>query len=186
MIAVIIAVFIPYFFYYFSGGPDFGARYWFLMIIPFVALTVRGIETLQTKLSNRMTNPSVAAARVKIGVLSLCLFGLVNYFPWRATDKYHHFRGMRPDIRQLAVENSFGKSLILIRGDSTDYPSAWFYNPVDLRTDVPIYAWDRSQKVREELVRSYSDRPIWIINGPSITGRGFEVVDGPIPPGSLR
>ncbi len=39
MLAVIISVFIAYFFDYFSGGPDFGARYWFLMIIPLVVLT---------------------------------------------------------------------------------------------------------------------------------------------------
>ena len=115
MIAVTLAVYIPHFFYYFSGGPDFGARYWFLMLIPFVALSVRGIETLQTKLGSRTANPSLAGARVKVGVLSLCLFALVNYFPWRATDKYHHFRGMRPDIRELAADNGFGKSLVLIR-----------------------------------------------------------------------
>jgi hypothetical protein len=186
MIALVLGVYIPHFFYYFSGGPDFGARYWFLMIIPFIALTARGTETLQAKLGSATSNASLAGARVKIGVLSLCLFSIVNYFPWRATDKYRHFRGMRPDIRELAAEHGFGKSLVLIRGDADDYPSAWFYNPVDLRADgdVPIYAWDRNQDVRTQVLEAYPDRPVWIINGPSITGGAYEIVSGPIPPGS--
>ncbi|MCP4609858.1 MAG: glycosyltransferase family 39 protein [Planctomycetes bacterium] len=180
MIAVIIAVYITYFFYYFSGGPDFGARYWFLMLVPFVALTVRGIETLETKLKKRTNNPGFADTRVTIGVLSLCFFTLVNYFPWRAIDKYHHYRGGRPDIRQLATEHDFGRSLVLIRGDSTDYASAWFYNPVNLGADVPIYAWDKNLSVRTQLLNAYPDRPVWIINGPSITNSKFNVIEGPI------
>ena len=52
MIAVIAAVFIAHFFYYFSGGPDFGARYWFLMLIPLGALTARGISALKEKLDS--------------------------------------------------------------------------------------------------------------------------------------
>jgi hypothetical protein len=180
MIAVITAVFIPHFFYYFSGGPDFGARYWFLMLIPLVALTVRGMDTLETKLNNRATNPSFASARVKVGVLSLCFFTLVNYFPWRATDKYHHYRGMRPDIRKLASEYGFGRSLVLIRGDYIDYPSAWFYNPIDLRADAPIYAWDRNSEIRTQLLNAYPDRLVWVINGPSITNKNYRVVEGPL------
>ena len=186
MIALILGVYIPHFFYYFSGGPDFGARYWFLMLIPFVALTARGTETLTIKLGDGTAHPSLARARVKIGVLSLCLFAVVNYFPWRATDKYHHFRGMRPDIRELAAEKSFGKSLVLIRGNADDYPSAWFYNPIDLGPDgnVPIYTWDKSPAVRTQVLEAYPDRPVWIINGPSLTGGAYEIIAGPILPGS--
>jgi hypothetical protein len=185
MIAVIIAVFVPHFFYYFSGGPDFGARYWFLMIIPFVVLSVRGMEALEKKIENETRNSGFAAARVKAGVLSLCFLALVNFFPWRAADKYHNYRSMRPDIRELAAEHDFGRSLVLVKGDAVDYPSAWFHNPVDFRADVPIYAWDRNPTVRKQLLNAYPDRTIWIISGPSVTGSGFEVVAGPIQPGSL-
>jgi 4-amino-4-deoxy-L-arabinose transferase-like glycosyltransferase len=180
MIAVITAVFIPHFFYYFSGGPDFGARYWFLMLVPFIALTVRGIDALETKLKNRATNPSFAVTRVKVGVLSLCFFTLVNYFPWRATDKYHHFRGMRPGIRALAAKYGFGKSLVLVRGNSSDYQSAWIHNPLNPNANAPVYAWDRDTEIRAKILQAYPDRDVWIVNGPSITHGGFEVAKRPV------
>lgn len=185
MIGVFAAVFTGYFFYYFSGGPDFGARYWFLVLIPFVALTVRGIQALEKKLVSEATGSSTGLSTVGVGVLFavLCLSGLtmVNYFPWRAIDKYHHYLGMRPDIRELAGERGFGKSLVLIRGDQhPDYASAAIYNPLDLRSDAPIYAWDRSPEVRAAVLKAYPDRPVWVVNGPTITKRGFEVVEGPV------
>jgi 4-amino-4-deoxy-L-arabinose transferase-like glycosyltransferase len=181
MAGVFTAVFTAYFFYYFSGGPDFGARYWFLALIPFVALTVRGVRFLEQKFEVAVSGFAPAGAGVLVAVLSLSALSLVNYFPWRAIDKYHHYLEMRPDIRVLARERGFGKSLVLIRGKAhPDYASAAIYNPLDLHADAPVYAWDRSPQVRAEVLKAYSDRPIWIVNGPSITGRGFEVVEGPM------
>jgi hypothetical protein len=185
MIGVFAAVFTGYFFYYFSGGPDFGARYWFLVLIPFVALTVRGIQALEKKVAAEPAGPSTGLSTVGVGVLFavLCLSALtlVNYFPWRAIDKYHHYLGMRPDIRELAEKRGFGKSLVLIRGDQLpDYASAAIYNPLDLRADAPIYAWDRSPEVRAAVLKAYPDRPVWVVNGPTMTRRGFEVVEGPV------
>jgi hypothetical protein len=114
-------------------------------------------------------------------VLSLSLLALINYFPWRAIDKYHHYLGMRPDIRYLAEEYSFGKNLVLIRGKAhPDYASAFAYNPVDFHAHLPIYAWDRSSDVRAKLIAAYPDRPVWIVNGPSITGNGYKVIAGPL------
>lgn len=175
MLATIAAIFIAHAFYWFSGGPDFGARYWYLMLIPCVALTARGIQLLERMLDDQ--GPRVIAL-----VLSLCAMTLVNYFPWRAIDKYHHYLRMRPDIRSLAREHGFGKSLALIRGERhPDYASAAIYNPLDLQADAPIYAWDRSPEVRIQALRAYADRPVWIIDGPTITGGGFKIVEGPLP-----
>ncbi|HET9532885.1 MAG TPA: hypothetical protein VFQ92_21195, partial [Blastocatellia bacterium] len=61
-----------------------------------------------------------------------------------------------------------------------DYASAAIYNPLDLRADAPIYAWDESPEVRSQVLEAYRDRPVWIVDGHSITGRGFEVVKGPL------
>src|SRR5690606_8209702 len=46
MVAVIVAVAGIHSFYYFSGGPDFGARYWYLILLPCLVLTARGLEWL--------------------------------------------------------------------------------------------------------------------------------------------
>jgi len=181
MLAVVAAIFATYSLYWFSGGPDFGARYWYLMIVPCVALTVRGIQFLKRMFEAAPTGSSDKGTWVIVAVLSLCMLTLVNYFPWRAIDKYHHYLRMRPDIRYLAKEYGFGRSLVLIRGNShPDYASAWIYNPLDLRADAPVYAWDRNPEVRAEVLKAYPDRPVWLVNGPSITHRGFKVVGGPL------
>lgn len=177
MLGVIAAVFGVYIFYWYSGGPDFGARYWYLMLVPLIALTVRGIEFLQS----RLNFSAHSGARVSAAVVLLCCSTLVNYFPWRAIDKYHHYLYMRPDIRHLAQEYNFGRSLVLIRGNEhPDYASAAVYNPLDTAADAPVYVWDRSPDARSQALEAYRDRPVWIVEGHSITGRGFKVVGGPL------
>jgi 4-amino-4-deoxy-L-arabinose transferase-like glycosyltransferase len=159
MLAIVLTTFIAYFFYYYSGGPDFGARYWFLMIVPLAVFTVRGMDQLRG---------------ANLAVLVLSLFALINYIPWRAMDKYHHYWNMRPDIRELAKKHSFGKSLVFIRGEShPDYSSAAIYNPLDLNAEAPIYVWDKNEEVREKLLRHYTGRTEWTINGPTITKDGY-------------
>ena len=180
MLIIIIFIAATYSLYWFSGGPDFGARYWYLMIIPLIGLTVRGIQMLQEKVEPGSTSSTFNSTRVIVVVLFLSLMSIINFFPWRAIDKYHHYRGSRPDILKLSKEFNFGKSLVLIRGNSSDYQSAWVYNPLDPNADAPIFAWDRSQHLRNQLLNAYHDRPVWIINGPSITKTGFKVVKGPV------
>lgn len=187
MIAVCLAVFCPYFFYYFSGGPDFGARYWFMMILPLVALTVQGIKALIDKLESGSLGSPMNGTRVIAAVLVLSLFTLVNYFPWRATDKYYHFWGMRPDVPALAAQFHFGRSLVLVRGTEShpDYTSAAIYNPLDWRADAPVYAWDQNSTIRAQLVKAFPDRSIWIVDGPSLTHGAYKVVAGPLPAGTV-
>jgi hypothetical protein len=180
MLIIIFVIAATYSLYWFSGGPDFGARYWYLMIIPLIGLAVRGIQMLQEKFEIGASGLPLNSTRVIVAIFSLSLISLFNFFPWRAIDKYHHYRGMRPDIRELAKKHDFGKSLVLIRGDSSDYQSAWSYNPIDFRADAPIYAWDRNSDIRTRLLNEYIDRPVWIINGPSITNTNFEVTEGPL------
>ena len=183
MFAVITTVFIAFFFYYFSGGPDFGARYWFLMIVPLVVLTVRGIQSLE----NRLNSGGLGSSSRVLAVLLLAgVLALINYFPWRAIDKYYHYLNMRPDIRELAEDYHFGRSLVLIDGDEhPDYASAFVYNPVDMQADAPIYAWDRDPETRQQVLRAYQDRPVWIIAGPTITHAGYQIIEGPVPASEL-
>jgi hypothetical protein len=175
-LGAVAAVVLAHSFYWYGGGPDFGARYWYLIIVPCVALAARGIRFLA-----RVCEPAAdARPRVAAAVLALCALTLVNYVPWRALDKYHHYLGMRPEIRALAATRGFGKSLVLIRGPRhPDYASAAAYNPLDLEADAPVYAWDRSPEVRSRLLQAYRDRPVWIVNGPSVTGRSYQVLEGP-------
>lgn len=175
MLAILAAVFTAHFFYFYGGGPDFGARYWFLMIVPLVALSVRGAGRLAERLSIREETGGVRLAAV-LGALSLG--AILLYVPWRATDKYHHFWGMRPDVRKLAATHDFTGDLVLVRGDDfPDWASAAVYNPVDLTSDETVYAWDRDPETRAALRAAYPGRRIRVIEGPSITGAGYRLVD---------
>jgi 4-amino-4-deoxy-L-arabinose transferase-like glycosyltransferase len=166
-------------FYWFSGGPDFGARYWYLIVVPCVILTARGAQWLDDALPDRfaVTRPAIFASAI---------FALVIFVLWRGADKYYHYRGMRPDVRALADSANFGRSLVLVRGRRhPDYASAATYNPLDLHADAPIYAWDRSDEVRQALIKEYPDRPVWILDGPTRTHGAYRIVAGPLPAGAV-
>jgi hypothetical protein len=169
-------------FYWYSGGPDFGARYWFLAIVPLLALTARGIQELERAFAARHVRN---AGRPLVGILVIAVIATLIFIPWRAADKYWHFRGMRPDVRDLAVERGFGRSLVLVRGNRfPDYASAAAYNALDVqRTSGPVYVWDRDADARKAALRAFPDRRVWIVTGPSLTGRGYEITAGPLPAG---
>ena len=182
-LAVIAGVVGAHTFYWFSGGPDFGARYWYLIIVPCCALVARGLGILDgtSEAQSRANAPARTVA------LLMMLGSLLVFVPWRAVGKYRHYRGMRPDVRQLARQREFGRSLVLVRGERhPDYASAAAYNPLDLRADVPIYAWDVSPEIRANVLNAYPDRTVWIIDGPTLTGDGFKVVAGPLTPAEAR
>ena len=186
MAAMIAGIFTAHFFYWFSGGPDFAARYWYLMIVPVVVLSVRGLQVLVNRLEHESPQPHLPKTRALIGVSLLCLMAAVNFTPWRAIDKYHHYLGMRPDVIRLAKQHNFGKSLVLIRGEQfPDFASAAIYNPINLQADAPVYVWDQTTELRAKLLRQYADRPVWIVNGPTITKAGFQIVEGPTPAQAL-
>lgn len=181
-IAAVAGVVSGFSLFWFNGGPDLGARYWFLVIIPLVALTVRGIEWLSENLNGSGKSASHLNPRLIIAVAALCLMSLVNYFPWRSFDKYYNYLEMRPDLPQLARQHNFGKSLVLIRGvyEQADYRSGWVYNPVNFEGDAPLYAWDKNPDLRRRLLEAYPERPVWIVEGPTLTGGAYRIVRGPL------
>jgi hypothetical protein len=173
MWSVIAVVVLSNSLYWFAGGPDFGARYWYLILLPCLLLTISGFDALEERLGEH-------APRARVALLALCAFSLATFVPWRAFDKYVHYRGMQPGLSELAKEKHFGRSLVLVMGERhPDYASAAMYNSFDWEADAPIYAWDRDPYVRKALLEHYRDRPVWVVAGPTRTGRGFEIVEGP-------
>ena len=60
-------------FYWYSGGPDFGARYWYLVIGPFLVLTARGVFRLADQLAGPLGDSSQAeASGPRSGGRALC------------------------------------------------------------------------------------------------------------------
>ena len=178
MVAVVGGIAGLHSFYWFSGGPDFAARYWYLVLIPCIALGARGVEELSASVACRVPD---APSRATATLLMVSVVAMLTFVPWRAISKYHHYRNMRPDVRELAQTRHFGRSLVLVRGNRhPDYAAAAIYNPLDLHADAPIYVWDTTPEVRSRVLAEYPDRPVWVVNGTTITHGNFEVVAGPL------
>jgi len=124
---------------------------------------------------------ATATAPVLAGVLVLSIGALTAFLPWRAIDKYHHYRGMRPDIRHLIDERDIGNDLLLISGkDHPDFNSAIVYTAVDPYGDRPVIALDKNMEIRQKLLAAYPGRNVWLIDGPTLTGAGYRVTAGPL------
>lgn len=181
MLLFILVIFAFQALYWFSGGPDFGARYYYLAVIPLVALTAQAIQNLGASFSTGSLTTSRANAAVISGVVVLSIASLTNFTPWRAIDKYHHYRGMRPDIGRLLAAGDFSNGLLLLGGEAhPDLNSALVYSAIDPYSQDPVIAWDRSEEIRQRLLQAYPDRKVWLIDGPSRTGAGYRIVAGPL------
>ncbi len=179
MVAAVATIVGIHSFYYFSGGPDFGARYWYLIIVPCLALSARGLESLGWQAASGSSRS--APTRVIAGALALTLVSLVVFVPWRATDKYFHYRGMRPGVRDLADDPAFRNGMLLIRGNRhPDFASAVVYNALDLDSPAPVFVRDIDAATRRALVEAYPERSFWLVDGPTVTGDGYRIVAGPL------
>lgn len=185
MVIAIGAVVGLYSLYWFAGGPDFGPRYWFLILPATIALTARGLDHLGRSVGTKRED-DLGYGRMAVAVSALVIMSLVNFFPWRAVDKYYRYWGMNPEVRELLTTHDFANGLVLVRGKSQpDFASAMIYNPLDLRSQHPIFAHDSSPEIRKRLLAAYPDRPVWILDGPTHTRGGYRVVAGPLQPNSL-
>ncbi len=151
-------------FYWFAGGPDFGARYWFLTLAPLILLTARGVSA-----PGERVGPGG-----RVAVMALSLAAVVTFLPWRAVDKYHLYRGMRPDVRALADDPQLDGALVLVKGRRhPDFASAAVYNPLELDGPGPIFAWYRDEETRQRVEAAFPGRRVVILEGPSLTGSGY-------------
>jgi hypothetical protein len=181
MLVFIGAVFVLQSLYWYAAAAGFGARYHFLVIAPLVVLTARAVvrfgQRLETAAPGRPTGQGVVL--MAISVLSLST--LLNFVPWRAIDKYHHYRNMRPDVRGIIAGEAAGPTLLLISGRKhPDLNSALVYSAIDPKGEEPVVAWDRSPDVRQRVLQAYPERPVFLIDGPSVTGMGYQIRAGPL------
>jgi hypothetical protein len=163
--------------YWFSGGADFGARYWYLVILPCAVLTIRGGQALVSRMQEA-TAPPGASARVWALVALATAAGIVTHVPWRGLDKYWHYRGTSGAIRRLAHEHNFGVSLVIINGLRwPEYASASYLNPAVLSPDYdgPIYVLPRDAASLERLLAAFPDRPLKILHASPNSPGAFEV-----------
>jgi hypothetical protein len=155
MLAFVGAIALVHAFYWFAGGPDFGARYWYLVILPLAWLTASGMRALETRLAQ--------PARARALVAALVAMAWTTWIPWRAVDKYWGYRGMNGSIARAVRGQTLGRSLVLVAAAERfpGYANAAVLNPLDLEGDAPIFAWAKDVEVTRRLLEHYSGRPVW-------------------------
>ena len=163
-------------FYWFGGGPDYGARYWYQILIPFIVLTVRGIEELQKRWIEH-GGTRVNAQRMALFAVLASAVAVVTILPWRMDGKYHNFRNVNPTMRALAQRYRFGKALVFVAGV---YPSAFVFNPRTLEAPEPIYVRNRGLEANETMRKQFPDRKAWYVEWAPGKEQ-YMVAAGPIP-----
>lgn len=179
----IVGVFVlGYSFWWFSGGPDLGPRYWYPLLVPLAALSVRGACLLAESVS--LSN---AGARVGAMIAVASLSASATMIPWRAATKHYRYREIGGQVRELAAKRGFGRDLIFVRSAArSDYQAAFNLNPPTLDSPRAIYAYDAGPEHRAAVVSHFPDHRVWVI-GRQAPGRfsDFDVLSGPLAPGTV-
>ncbi|MEP7344903.1 MAG: hypothetical protein ABI877_06545 [Gemmatimonadaceae bacterium] len=167
--------------YWFSGGPDLGARYWYPALLSLVVLTVLGAR----RLASAWPLPN-AGFRLGVTVLVLSLGAWVAFVPSQGIRKYHGYRGITGRIRFLADSARLDGALVFVRSpDREDYQQAFSLNSIPLDRSANVYAADAGAASREAVRARFPQRPVWVITRLR-SATTLELTPGPIGPGLLR
>ncbi len=157
---IALAVVVPagYSAYWFSGGPDHGARYWYPLLVPLLFFTARSIEHLHTVWRRPDGLPFI---RPMIGVAVLSAF--LSFVPWRAVTKFHRYREIGSDLAQEVSRRGVQRALVFVRAPEREvYQSGFNYNSPRLDGPGNVYARYLDEQSRERLIKHFSDRAWWI------------------------
>ncbi len=167
----IVLVVVTQAFYWFSGGPDFGARYWYTAIVPLVLLSARALLLLDETFA-RVEWPRAFTS----SALLLSLTALLVFVPWRAVDKYRHYRQLQPGMHALLAEHDLGRALVFVRGKNhPDYVSALNETPIDPQANAPVVFWAKDADTVARLTQAYPDRKVVFVDGPSLAGGKYQL-----------
>jgi hypothetical protein len=181
MIFAIVVLMLGYHLYWFSGGPDFGARYWYLMIYPLVVLTVRGIQTTVDGLRRGSAGDS-APDRMAVVLGTLVLITLTVFIPWRAVTRYKNYRGFHADYVRLGKSLDPGALVFVKSSAIADFDSAFIRNSPRQSDRQPIFAADLGPDANQRLIAAFPNRPVYYVTGRSVGDGPTRVVSGPISP----
>lgn len=161
-----------HFFYWYSGA-DYGARYWYQIVVPCVVLTARAISS-----------PSGAPnALVRVAAIA-SIAGVLVFVPWRAATKYDDYRGVGDSVLRLTRRCDLRGGLVLVRGavgevQAPRYATAAFLNEPGFGGDAPVFAREVSADITERMRSAWPDRPVWVIEVPDEKGGDVRIVQQP-------
>ena len=182
--ALTVALLASYTLYWFSGGNDYGPRYWYITIVPLMWFSLRGAQLVITATGDG-TAGNVAERRVQLAIGACGLIALLCFLPWRAFGKFDSFRGFHTQYRSLASEHDLDSHLVLVRTTrETDWSSAFTLMWPTPYENEPIFALDRGSASTRALLAAYPDRRVIVVRGLNDPNERIEVVEGPLTPGT--
>lgn len=168
--------------YWFAGGPDFGARYWYPALLGFVFLSVRGMQVVAERAGELARARAYRRVLLFAAVAVACAW--VSFVPWRATTKYYRYRDIGRHVGRLASQLHMDDALVFVRSEHrTDYQAAFSFNPPTLQQRGTIFARDAGPESRRAVIAAFPTRPIWLLELDPKTQR-LTATRGPLPPGS--
>ncbi len=171
---------VAYSAYWFSGGPDLGARYWYPALVALVVLTVRAMVEIVQRSRSDTLGRSLGATAVILSFWSATVF-----VPARIDRKYMGYRNVTGDVRQLSDSLSLTNDLVFVRSpDRAHYQAAFNLNRVPSSVVHPLYAADAGPESRRRVVESFAERRVWVFAADSAGGR-LSVSVGPLAPGTV-
>jgi hypothetical protein len=166
--------------YWFSGGPDFGPRYWYLMMLPLVVLAAGALQDVASGLVAVGVSREAARAGTAAALFLSAAFAVAVFAPWRVIAKYRDYRGWHADYARIARDPTFAGKLVFVKttgdGDDADWLSARvqnspFFDRLDLPEERarPLFVRDLGDESRDALRRAFPERKPEFLHGRSIT-----------------
>ncbi len=184
MLGLLFAVVVGHAFYWAPGGPDFGARYWYLIIMPLVVLTVRGAEHLASGSGGGTASSDVAGTRVGVALAFASLCAVLVIVPWRSVGKYYRYRDIGGTVGALTDRRGIRDALIFVRSSRrSDYQTAFNLNPRSTGDDGNVFAWDLGPDHRAAVLSGFPSKPVWVIERTD-QADSLSVTQGPLPAGT--
>lgn len=186
MLGIIVSVIVGHSFYWAPGGPDFGARYWYLMLIPLAVLTVKGMEVVTERLAAKHADRAVVAGRTAAWVALATVSAFITVMPWRSTVKYHRYRDIGAEFQTVAEQRGIHHALVFVRSARrSDYQAAFNFNTVPFDSGDNVFVRDVGTEHAEPVIRVFPDRTVWVVGRDSEAAKTIHVIAGPLPAGSL-
>lgn len=163
--------------YWFSGGPDFGARYWMVLFLPLVYWSARGVATLASMARDRWGD-ALAGPRMAVVVALLIGLSLVTFNTWRAAARYVDYRGGHGDYLELLEAGRFGNALVLIEYvNAYDFGAAFCLNHPMHDAEHPVFAKSLGEESNSRLRAAFEGRPVLHVRGRLRPGDRIRIVD---------
>lgn len=181
---ICLANFALYSLYWYYGGFYIGARYWFLMLVPFVVFTALGLRTAARKAAEILPKADVEM-RLGTAIAFLCAVSIFVFASWIGVNRFPEANDYHDDYKKLATDAAFENALVFINLpedtiEAAEYGSAFWLNDFNPGATTPLFARNLGPDKVLEIARHWPDRTVYFVDGRSNTVDKVTIVDGPL------